>query len=195
MKKRALTLLEVLIAMSLIGIILGFLFPHFRNLAISKARIEKLESEVFPIKHAHQRLNTVFNHIWNHVTALYTEENRLDFYQLNGIDEEEDFCDLVSMSLEVKNKKLILTKKALMYVDPPKREEILLEGVLDMKWRFYLQGKNFKIEKTYEEPHSLPFMFDIILTLENKKIVTLPIFLYPLFESKNTLTWKEEKPI
>ncbi len=153
MRKRALTLIEVVISLSLLTLLLGVLFSSYGSLMTEGAMIEKKREEVFGVRYLELRLNTLFSKIcWSKEkdgNVLYTERipagpyESLLFAFENGDDTDEHFCNKNLGRLFVDHEgRLILASwpKPKSEEDYKKemRLEVLAEGVEDLKFSFYV---------------------------------------------------------
>lgn len=127
-KRRALTLLEVMIAFSLTAILLSFLFSQFQKMSFASIETQKVQ-EIFFSRHLLQtRLAQVFAAVVtdDKEPSFYFDEKKLHFHFDQGVDPVPALCNEVT---------------AFLYVNSDKNL------VLDI---FSLDGQTTRTEKLYE---------------------------------------------
>lgn len=173
MKKRALTLLEILIALSLAGILLTTLFSFYFQIFHTKIDLQKAKQIVEARAWTQQRLVQVFGHLVAEVEekglAFYTTIHpdalgpALVFYYDNGIDCNFEYCGEKRAMLYL-NK-----KKQLTLLTWPKRAEILLEKASSLRFSFYdLKQQEWK-EAWAREGEKFPAIIKMEILLSKAK--------------------------
>lgn len=151
-RKRAITLLEVMIALSLAAILLSVVFSTYRQITMAQVKLEKTQVEVLANKTLQQRLSQLFSHLnfekevlkdkkTERVPAIYTfnlPESKglaLILNHDNGIDPDPSFCNTVKseLYLSLKNELCLATYSS----TGAKRIEILKSHVSELRFSFF----------------------------------------------------------
>ena len=122
MRKRSLTLLEVIIAFTLLGFLLSALLPIYFQTKKQQIHFEKGKEEIL------QRLRFYFRikHLFE-CSFVKIDNDHLMFTYDNPLDGDEDFRTSVSSRLERKNDKIVLHTTAKNGKTRP--SEVLWENV------------------------------------------------------------------
>lgn len=143
MKKRGLTLLEVMIGILLTGMIVSFLISSLLHLTQANVQVQKMEDVVHKRAIVHLRLSQIFDHliIPEDKATFYTDSypdadgEALYFSYNAGIDSDASFCgDLEGILYQNSKKQLCLTQCA---KKGKEREEILVEKITSFQLEFY----------------------------------------------------------
>jgi len=153
-KKHSFTLIEVVIALSLMGIISGVLFSYWRDLNIKSARIEQVKATFLQRESLQIRLSEIFSLLTDDLTAT---EDELTFRYDNGVDPNPHLCGEIEGRLFFESGVLFLESKSL------EQDEMRLESLMR-------EVKNFRFDlfEVDEEPIHLRLFIDDI---------TFPFFL------------------
>ncbi|WP_420421546.1 type II secretion system protein [Simkania sp.] len=168
MKKRSLTLIEIMIALGIVSLLLAVMFPHFRETMRMKKQIEIEKSYVFAKAHVQERLATLFSKTTHYFKTIQEKDEilELQFKFDNGYDDDKNFrgdvtgylwCDKGTLRLKISGKKEAV------------REEILLEGVKNAWFDFtsVKEGK-FDTSSTWEKG-GIPLFFVLNVSFQGKK--------------------------
>ncbi|MES2344548.1 MAG: type II secretion system protein GspJ [Chlamydiota bacterium] len=180
MKKRALTLLEVMISLVLASILLTTLFSFYRELFFTRAKMQKNKEVVFQRMLTQERLSQVFSKVLAEIEekkglVFYTTEHAsalgpvLYFFYDNGIDPNPSFCGALKAML------YLSTDKNLTLYTWPDRKEVLLENVESLQLSFFDIKKKVWKEEWLGEKEGLPAALK--LSLKTKKIDEFIFFL------------------
>lgn len=172
------TLLETLIAMTLLSLLLVFVFGFFRQFSVTNQAVEQVERQSFQIRYIEVRLGFIFERIVNEKARdrdfyFYTEpsSNRyvtsqsLVFTFNNEPRLDPLFSSDVLGKLYVDDQKRLILAIWPLFSDHPKetmKEEVLAYGVQQVKYAFYfppepvndtkdIQNKNHDPEKKTPE--------------------------------------------
>jgi hypothetical protein len=157
MKKRFFTLIEILIALFLIGTILTTLFRFFSSTSILEKKLKEVKEDIFFKNNLQVKFDTLFSKIFHKnfskTSYFYTDEkNHLHFVFDNGIDPNPKFSSHIKATLFLnKNNELIL--KTMPFKKNPKiyREEILIKNVKSLNFEFFSK-KDFSFSTTTTWP-------------------------------------------
>ena len=165
-RKSPFTLLEVLISFSLLAIILGILFSHFRSSSILSAKTEKVKTMSLAREHVYERLSQIFSKIESSekffvdesVGSFFTEEisdnekpKELNFGIKHSIDKEIEFSSYILGKLFVdKDNMLTLELRPYKKEDSNKvRIEKMLPSVKNIAFTFYkIKKENAEDDKS-----------------------------------------------
>lgn len=153
-KKHSFTLIETLLAFSLIAIVVGTLTMHFVKTSRLKARIEQTAKGVFKRKLIQERLTQVFGSIYldgNEKPHFVCKNNQLELIINNGFDHDEDLRGTVAAKLFLKNQNLILE----IQKDKIKREEILCSGITNLAWEFMTRQSDALLKNSWDKDEPL----------------------------------------
>lgn len=164
-QKRFVTLLETLIAMSLLSMLLVVIFGFFREMTLISNMTEKKQKEAFRLRYVESRLAFLFERIVNENATdrkffFYCDPAYNAFSKFpsliitfnNEIRADPSFSGDVLARLYVDNSRnLCLTTWPLYFEGEPQevqQHEILCENVTDLAFKFYaapqrLNSKNF----------------------------------------------------
>lgn len=161
MKKRSLTLIEVMVALGIASLLLAVLFPYLRDTIRLKKELELERAFIFSKAHVQERLATLFAASIPRAafTTIKTEDHlfELRFAFDNGYDFEEAFRHQVMGHLYVEQKKLMLKIQG---KKNEVRKEVLLENVREVDFKFAYPTPQGQIEeKPTCENKSLPLFF------------------------------------
>lgn len=163
-KKRHMTLLETLIALSLLSLLLVVVFGFFREMSVISIMTNEKQKEAFKLRYVESRLAFLFDGVVNendtHRKFFFYCDPSLDsiskFPSLvmtyhNEIRADPDFSGDVLARLYVDNNdNLCLTTWPMYFEEPPQdvQHEVLCEHVTNLAFAFYaapqrLASKNF----------------------------------------------------
>jgi type II secretory pathway pseudopilin PulG len=173
MRKRALTLLEVLIGLSLAGVLLTTLFSFYFQIFHTKIDLQKAKQVVEARAWTQQRLVQAFGRVVAEVEegglVFYTTVHpealgpALVFYYDNGVDRDLNYCG------EKKAMLYLNQKKQLTLLTWPKRREVLLENAASLRFSFYdLKQREWK-EAWAREGEKLPAIIKMEIALSKAK--------------------------
>ena len=153
MKRRAFTLIEVIIAFALLALVSTTLFTSYKRQILLKVELAKAETAVLQRKFLQERLSQIFTSAEN---PTLDEEENLQFTFDNGIDPEKAFCHNVHAKLFCKNKKFFLEITSLD--GKAKREEELFPHAENVSYRLAPHIVHLQIKTEDEE---IPYAFFI----------------------------------
>ena len=143
MKKKFFTLIEILIALFLIGTILTMLFRFFLSTSILEKKLQEVKEDVFFKNNLQVKFDTLFSNIFHKnfskTPDFYTDEkNHLHFVFDNGIDPNPKFSSYLKAILFLnKNNDLVLQTMPLKKNPKIYREEILIKNVKSLNFEFF----------------------------------------------------------
>jgi type II secretory pathway component PulJ len=152
--KHYFTLLETLIALTLLSVLLTIIFGLFRELSFITTQIGEREKESFQMRYVEMRLNGLFQRIVNEKEAtkrkfyFYTQpaeegisnQTSLIFTFNNKARANPNFSDDILARLYVDEHHQLVLVTWPIYSEQPHREmqkEILLQNVRGMSFQFY----------------------------------------------------------
>lgn len=153
-KKRSFTLIETLLAFSLIAIVVGTLTMHFVKTSRLKARIEQTAREVLKRKLVQERLTQVFGSIYlddNEKPHFICKNNHLELVINNGFDHDEELRGAVAAKLYLHNHSLVLE----IQKDKIKREETLCSGIKSLEWEFMTRQADVLLKNSWDKDEPL----------------------------------------
>jgi hypothetical protein len=172
-RRSYMTLLETLIALSLLSVLLVMIFGFFREISYLGNLSEKTQRESFKMRYVESRLMYIFSRIVNE-----NANDRKFFFYLQS--PQRDFTDFSSLIVSYNNEvridpnfsgdvlgRLYVDKEGRLhlttwplYVDKPQeymQDEILLENIKDIQYEFYaatpLPNEQRKKESPQPEPN------------------------------------------
>jgi prepilin-type N-terminal cleavage/methylation domain-containing protein len=179
MKKKALTLLEVMIALVLAGLLLAFLFGAWGGLSRMTHQVERIKQKILSRQIIQQRLSSMVSVM----DACYTDEEKALFIKYDeSVDRDDRFTGslLCRLSLLKGELRLALTGK-----EGAAREEVLAEHVKSVSWSFFDFSKLEWVALWDEDAEELPVM--IRLSIQEEGLAEpvefaffLPDSLYPI---------------
>lgn len=222
-RKKSFTLVELLIAIGLLSLLLTTLFGIYRYIDHTQKKIAQEEKGNFRLLYAQHRLSEVIPQTVSKTRGkddfyFYTQSSNqsphsLVFIYDNGADGSPIFSGPVIGKLFLEpNGELSLATWPLISREsnqPPMRKEVLLEGVEDIKFSFYmpprkdvsdkpldssLDGKygqwhpEWPVDNSQEDFKDLPAMVKIFVTLRNKEKITLA---YVFINTKHSVLYHE----
>lgn len=157
LKKNNFTLLEVIISLSLITIIITFLFGFFSKVMKIEKIIEKKKLEILAINQTQIKLTQVFSNVYQgdfiNQKPFYTKDVKnpkgpvLYLSYDNKIDSDANFSLIVKAKLFIDNKKnLCLHSFSRDENEKKPREDILLKDVDKIEYNF-LAKSDIKLKK------------------------------------------------
>ncbi|MBI2742285.1 MAG: hypothetical protein HYX48_00005 [Chlamydiales bacterium] len=172
-RRRALSLLEVVIALSLTSILLFFLFGFYRQLTLLDVQAEKIQERISAREKTQLRLMQIFSNLppedEKTPPLFYTESTpegvdlSLVFSFDQGVDTEEKLSGKVRGVL-------LLTKKGLLELhtlplegESIRRREVLMQQVNSLSFSFFDPIKESWVTSWDQENESLPPMVKISL--------------------------------
>ncbi|MCB1117666.1 MAG: hypothetical protein KDK50_03680 [Chlamydiia bacterium] len=153
-KKRSFTLVETLLAFSLIAIVVGTLTLHFVKTSRLKARIEQTAHEILKRKLVQERLTQIFGSIYlegEEKPHFICKNNQLELIINNGFDHDEALRGAVAATLYLKNHCLMLKLKK----DKAEREENLYSGVRALEWEFMNRQAEVLLKASWDKDEPL----------------------------------------
>ncbi len=175
--KRSFMLMEVLIALFLIGIIMTALLQVYKNLSLQNVKADEAVEQILKQHTCSARLQKIFNGLEkSEKISLYTQGLKLFLRWDNGVNINPKLSGPLEGELCLKGKNLTLS----CYRDKEKiSEEIFLEGVEDLEFSFYDIETDWvptwSPEKGVEPPMiKIRLFFD----KEKKKGWEIPFFLH-----------------
>ncbi len=192
MRKRSLTLLEVVIALGLAAILLTTLFGFYRQLFLARANIQKNKETVLQRVWVQQRLAQVFEKAEAEIEedkglVFYTAEHphatgpALHFYYDHGMDPDPDYCGTLKAML------YLTPQKELMLQVGPARKEVLLQGASQLQFAFFDPKEKIWQTGWGEKNEVLPPM--VKLTIKTEKEDPFVFFLPGAFKK---ITYKKK---
>lgn len=130
MRKRAFTLIEVIVAFALLAMISTALFTTFRRQTLLKVELTKAETALLQRKYFQERLSQILSQS----KSLFTEEGSLHLIFDNGIDPQTTFCHAVKSKIFLENDELLLEMTP--FEGEEKRQEVLFQNVEAISYRF-----------------------------------------------------------
>lgn len=162
-RKSFMTLLETLIAVSLLSMLLVFVFGFFRELSEITRITEQSQKQSFHMRYLESRLGFIFERIVNeNVSArdffFYTQTGNRNISQVpsliltfdNGVRVDPLFSGDVLARLYVDSDKRLCLAIWPLHVKEPyqnMQEEILIDNVVDVKYSFYAAPERVKDSK------------------------------------------------
>ncbi len=152
MKRRAFTLIEVIIAFALLALVSTTLFTSYKRQVLLKVELAKAETAVLQRKLLQERLSQIFTSIIPTENLALDDDENLQFTFDNGIDPEKAFCHNVRAKLFCKNEKYLLELTSLD--GKARREEELFSHAESVSYRLaphivHLHIKNGDEETPY----------------------------------------------
>jgi hypothetical protein len=134
MERRAFLLLEVVVALFLLGVVLTSLFGVYQRMGMAQARIQSVARKQLPKYVLHQRLTSVFSSLADSA-RLCTHEGALRFAFDHGVDPQLEFRGLLQGVLaRLPDRTLALT---LISSKGAQRTDVLAEVVSSLSFLFY----------------------------------------------------------
>lgn len=170
--KRALSLIEVGIALLLTSILLTVVLSIYAQIPRLEKNIEKTKKEFAPQEYTHVKLSSIFSRVIpqenlskkskkHFPLKLYSSEDDFQFPSLfliidNGIDLDPSYCgEVIGRIFLDKNNKLSFTIWPLE--DKTNyRKDILMENITEIKWEFFDPTPNEPEELNYNPKLKLP---------------------------------------
>ena len=187
MKKRPITLIEVVIFCSLAAIVLGAILYFFAQTIRVDTKIQNVKKEIYLKQHLELKLHNIFSRLLpssamtNDIqkSSFFTHKEKskkspsLYFYFESGVDPSTEFSGslfgllILEYDEELKSKVLALKIWPSSFdkdtVSLPTRRHVLLEKVQEINFEFYTKNeKTNKLEKESlwpEENKKMPLMF------------------------------------
>lgn len=168
MKKRSLTLIEIMIALGIASLLLAVMFPHIRETMRMKKQIEVEKSFVFAKAHVQERLATLFSKTTHHFKTVQEKDSplKLQFKFDNGYDDDENFRGMLTGYLwnDKGTLRLKFTGK-----QEAVREEVLLEGLKDVSFEFTSEQEGTFNTTPLWEKGELPLFFVLSVNFPDQK--------------------------
>jgi len=205
-RKKSLTLLEVIIALSLASILLTTVFSTYYQITVAHRKLEKAKEAVLSNKIIQQRLCYIFSHLsfekkinsstqTESIPPFYTsklpdsKEIALILEYNNGIDPDPSFCGNIKSELYLTHEnELCLMSYSL---NGMKRKEIFKENI--SRWQMTFFEPLSKDPHTHSwdfEKEGAPPIVEIELFL-NQEIEPL-IFTFFLLEAEEEIIYKKK---
>ena len=150
--KRSFSLIEILIAFSLLSILLSSLFVCFKNQLLFFSRNDELEKSTFTKVMLHDYLSSVFLEIPinKQKNNLYSFEDQLFFTFNNGSNKNHEIANYVNGKLYVdkENKNLYLEINS--QESDSKQKKLLLKGVETLTFNF-IHPITYQPQSTWEQ--------------------------------------------
>ena len=170
-RKAHMTLLETLIAISLLSIILVFVFSFFRELSQLSRLTEQAQKESFQMRYLESRLGFIFERVVNEnkkdrIFYFYTQPIQQDFSRStsliltfnNEVRRDPTFSGDVLGRLYVdSNQRLCLATWPLHVAQPHQylQEEVLIDHVVSLNYSFYAPPERVHPGKEMKEGHTI----------------------------------------
>lgn len=164
MHKRPILLLELMIALVLLGAISAFLFTTYRDLSLAKTVLKKERKEIFDRLKLQLRLCQVLSQL---KTVEQKSPHSYLFTYDHGSDPDPHFVGLVDGHLHLSGQRLVLISTSKQGVT---RQEILSENINTFELKFFNRQKG--IWQTQYPPEK-PLMIQLVLNHS----LTIPFFL------------------
>lgn len=164
-KKSSFSLLEILISISIAGILFGVLFSKFREFASLRKEIKQVEMECLERQHCEIRLYSLFGLLPinedENSSSLYTKQKNLCFKIHQPIDADPAFIGILDCLIEFQADigHLCLTLKNSSGLE---RQEILGKKILHCKMRFFSAKEGVWLEEWPEKTPELPAFLSIL---------------------------------
>ena len=131
-----LTLIELTVAFSLMGIVLFFLFSTLQNSSALSRKVAEVRPKVLTRDQCFQRLMHISSSIDPETLTFEEEEDnpkKITFSFVNGLDVERAYSGNVTGTLKLEKGALFLE---VLPKEPnlPPRQELLLNGIEDFSW-------------------------------------------------------------
>lgn len=163
-KKRYFTLIEVIVSLSLITIIITFLFGYFTKITKVEHEIEHLKKIVYTKSNLQIRLNNIFSQLYSkdmNQSPFYTEleknkKNMTLFINFdNGVDPDPNYSDIIKAKIYLDDKNnLVLEMFSKDKKTKASRKEILYSNIKNIEYKFLsqsdLQIKSYMTEEINE---------------------------------------------
>ena len=137
-KKSSFTLLEILISISIAGVLFTILFSKFREFTSLRKEIKQIEMECLERQQCEIRLQRLFEELMptKETSSLYTKQKDLYFKINQPIDADSAFIGELDCQIQFKKdlKQLCLIMKNHLGQE---RDEVLNREVLHCKMRFF----------------------------------------------------------
>ncbi|HAZ15707.1 MAG TPA: hypothetical protein DCY54_03625 [Parachlamydiales bacterium] len=184
-RKRTLTLLEVVIALTLTSFLLTALLGGMSRLFSARSRLESAKEEILAKKSFHERLVNLFSHTV-HLDSLEGKEMLL--YLDNLIDKESAFCGKAEGRLFIQGNRLLFLLKGR---EKKEREELLLDGVSSFSIQFF-DPHEAAYAKTWDKKKEAlpPFVLVTLSAASFRGGPTAFAFFLPLAENVIVITPK-----
>lgn len=192
MKRRPFTLIEVLVATALLGMLLSFLFALYGQLQKQQRELAERGAVAFTKRHVRARLGDAFQHVLFHHSThpfFYVEEpdqeshfSSLVFLYDGGVDRLPHFADALLGRLML-NERRELCLLSWPYVSAPPldyrmKKEVLLEEVEALAFRFYRPPLTYPIDDQAGwknhwslDEKELPALLEVEITWKKKLYV------------------------
>lgn len=160
MKKRPLTLMEVMLSLGIVTLLLAVMFPYLRDTIHLKKDLEQAQAFVFSKAHVQARLGTLFSQLTSPTTFQTNKnETQLQFTFKNERDLEQAFKPCAIGHLSYNQGKLILKIEG---KEKKIREEVLLKELKNTTFKFVFPTPDGLLEEkdTWKEK-TLPLFFII----------------------------------
>lgn len=183
-KRYSLTLLEVVIALSIMSILLFVLLRIYKSQALGQERLSHALNQVYQKHEMYAELERLFSHLVLDEKTFYTQEEKglvLHLEWDNGTQIDPKLAGIVEGKLSSKEGKLLLE---IVKKDQKIHERTLFSGAEELFWQFYNLETN-TWEKTWrKENKRLPAM--VKMGLKTKKSPSWEILFF-IHSSANLL--------
>lgn len=125
LKRNFFTLIEVLISLSLFGLMVGFIFANIRSTTHLAKKVDRAKAYVLAKKDGYERLLQVFLQVEE---GSINFDKELSFAFENGLDQERIFSGIVQAKIFLDNQNVVLRIVSPEDMDKI-REEILFKDV------------------------------------------------------------------
>lgn len=167
MKRRGFTLLEILISISIAGILFGVLFSKIREFASLRKEVKRVEAESLERQTFQIRLQELFTMLVSSknqeesYSPLYTKQNNLFFQIQQPIDVDPSFVNILDCTVQFDAAlgHLFLTMKNNSGVE---RKEILSQGISNCKMRFFNAKEKIWVDEWSRTSSEIPVFLSII---------------------------------
>ncbi len=185
-KRRPLSLLEVIIALSLTATLLVILFGMFRQVTVANIEVETLQEKFFVRERMQMRLTQLFS-------EYETEKSNEPVFYLDSsseslspkltlsikakIDRDPEFCAPLKAELFISKKKNLELALSPLEEGTGRRTEFLMENVHRVSFLFFDLKKRQWVEKWPKEEKESPTMVKMVVETEKKEKIEFAFFL------------------
>jgi type II secretory pathway component PulJ len=185
-KRRPLSLLEVIIALSLTATLLIILFGMFREITVANIEVESLQEKFFVRERMQMRLTQLFS---EHETEKSNEpifyldssaeslSPRLTLSVRAKIDRDPEFCVPLKAELFLSKKKNLELALSPLEEGKGRRNELLMENVHRVFFLLFDLKERKWVETWSKEKKESPTMVKMVVETEKKEKIEFAFFL------------------
>ncbi len=205
MRKRSFLLMEIMVGMSIIMIILTFLFRFYSNVTILETKITHLKNEVYQQQFFHSKIHSILSsaiNISNLPTYLNTSsfylDNKNDILKLvlyfdNGVDPDPCYSGPIQAEIFLENNSIML-KLTSIEKNKKNKNITLISNVKSLTFNFLETSSvdSTKIkwsDKWEKEKQKIPSMVKLNIEFFNSKNVLSYVFFIP--SSYDVITYRD----